>query len=53
MPTIDPFTRRPAALVPYHGLIQTSNTCVFASVASAWRNWLTGSRITEGKEDCG
>ena len=48
MPTIDPFTRRPAALVPYHGLIQTSNTCVFASVASAC-NWLTGSRITEAK----
>jgi hypothetical protein len=42
------FWIRPGNQIPYTGLRQTNNTCVFVSIASAV-NWLTQSNLTENE----
>lgn len=46
MMVVAPFWVRPGIQVPYPGIRQTADTCVFVSVASAV-NWLTCSDLTE------
>ncbi len=48
MQVVSPFWIRTGKQIPYPGLRQTSDTCVFVSIASAV-NWLTQSNLTENE----